>query len=338
MSVTIPNRARNKGIKRCPFGMLIEERSYTATAKGYRFGFNGMEKDNEVQGDGNSLDFGARIYDSRLGRWMSVDPLQIDYPKLSPYNFAGNNPIIYIDPDGKKISWAELTDGEITHIKAQIEILKGSEIFATMYEALEASSTVITFKLYEIDSKSDDIKKRAGGYKEGNEIGWGNTPSSQTLPQYNDGMILGQEMFHMYQGIDENKELYKDISITDIEAEGEVFTFYLAEQLSPNGRNYFPKQGFEMKIEEGKPNLTFLDVFNYGNDINAAEVQSSEFNTSFQQYKSVFMEGEKNALNMGVPTSRSYHGPITDSKAVGLSQLVSEAATPIGPRQEDGTF
>ena len=45
------------------------------SAVSYRFGFNGKENDNEVKGAGNSVDFGARIYDSRLGRWMSVDSL-----------------------------------------------------------------------------------------------------------------------------------------------------------------------------------------------------------------------------------------------------------------------
>jgi RHS repeat-associated protein len=45
----------------------------------YRFGFNGQEKDDEVKVEGNSLDFGARIYDSRLGRWLSLDPLQAKY-------------------------------------------------------------------------------------------------------------------------------------------------------------------------------------------------------------------------------------------------------------------
>ena len=49
----------------------------------YRFSFNGKEKDDEVKGIGNSLDFGARIYDSRLGRWMSLDPMQSKYPSLS---------------------------------------------------------------------------------------------------------------------------------------------------------------------------------------------------------------------------------------------------------------
>jgi len=70
---------------------------------GSRFHFNGKETDNEVYGEGNVLDFGARIYDSRLGRWLSVDPLQAKYPEISPYVFVADNPIIYIDPDGKKI-------------------------------------------------------------------------------------------------------------------------------------------------------------------------------------------------------------------------------------------
>ena len=72
-------------------------------SKDYRFGFNGMEKDNELKGTGNSYDFGARIYDSRLGRWLSVDPLMRKYPGLTPYNFVGNSPIIYIDPNGREI-------------------------------------------------------------------------------------------------------------------------------------------------------------------------------------------------------------------------------------------
>jgi RHS repeat-associated protein len=68
----------------------------------YRFGFNGQEKDNEIKGTGNSLDFGARVYDSRLGRFLSVDPLAKDFPSQSSYMSAGNNPIYYIAEEGKK--------------------------------------------------------------------------------------------------------------------------------------------------------------------------------------------------------------------------------------------
>ncbi|MCX6232776.1 MAG: RHS repeat-associated core domain-containing protein [Bacteroidetes bacterium] len=72
-----------------------------------RFGFNGQEKDDEIKGTGNSLDFGARIYDPRIGRWLALDPLQAKYPDLSPYNFCANNPIIFIDPNGKEIDIAQ---------------------------------------------------------------------------------------------------------------------------------------------------------------------------------------------------------------------------------------
>ena len=50
----------------------------------YRYGFNGMEKDDEVKGSGNSYDFGARMYDSRLGRWLSIDALSHVYVDVSP--------------------------------------------------------------------------------------------------------------------------------------------------------------------------------------------------------------------------------------------------------------
>jgi RHS repeat-associated protein len=65
----------------------------------YRFGFNGKEKDQETGWN----DFGARMYSGSLGRWFSNDPLEAKYPSLSPYNFVANNPIIYVDPDGKDI-------------------------------------------------------------------------------------------------------------------------------------------------------------------------------------------------------------------------------------------
>jgi RHS repeat-associated protein len=68
----------------------------------YRYGFNGKEKDNEIKGSGNSLDFGARVYDSRLSRFLSIDPLSSSFPYQSPYVFAGNSPIAYVDKNGEK--------------------------------------------------------------------------------------------------------------------------------------------------------------------------------------------------------------------------------------------
>jgi RHS repeat-associated protein len=66
----------------------------------YRYGFNGKENDNEIKGEGNQQDYGMRIYDPRIARFLSVDPLTQSYPNLSPYPFAENSPIKFIDLDG----------------------------------------------------------------------------------------------------------------------------------------------------------------------------------------------------------------------------------------------
>lgn len=81
-----------------PFGMLQPGRSPNAGK--YRYGFNGKENDNDVKGEGNQQDYGMRIYDPRVGRFLSVDPLTKDYPELTPYQFASNSPIQAIDLDG----------------------------------------------------------------------------------------------------------------------------------------------------------------------------------------------------------------------------------------------
>ncbi len=64
----------------------------------YRYGFNGKENDKDISEGGQ--DYGMRIYDGRLGRFLSVDPLTKEYPWNSTYAFAENDPINFIDLDG----------------------------------------------------------------------------------------------------------------------------------------------------------------------------------------------------------------------------------------------
>jgi RHS repeat-associated protein len=80
--------------------MAMPGRKYTKPNSGYRYGFNGKENDNEVKGEGNQQDYGMRIYDPRLGKFLSVDPLTQEYPWYTPYQFAGNTPITAVDIDG----------------------------------------------------------------------------------------------------------------------------------------------------------------------------------------------------------------------------------------------
>ena len=83
-----------------PFGMTMPGRKFTQANTKYRYGFNGKENDNEVKGEGNQQDYGMRIYDPRLGRFLSTDPLAKSYPMLTPYQFASNSPIAGVDLDG----------------------------------------------------------------------------------------------------------------------------------------------------------------------------------------------------------------------------------------------
>ncbi|MDI9318910.1 MAG: RHS repeat-associated core domain-containing protein [Phycisphaerales bacterium] len=93
----------------------------------YRFGFNGQEKDNEAKGIGNSINYEARIQDTRLGRFLSVDPLTSKFPMLTPYQFASNNPIWMVDMDGlegtKYDQWQKLTFEEKKVISTNFHII-----------------------------------------------------------------------------------------------------------------------------------------------------------------------------------------------------------------------
>jgi RHS repeat-associated protein len=80
------------------FGMQMPGRSFSSGS--FRYGFQGQEKDNEIKGDGNSINYKYRIHDPRLGRFLSVDPLAKDYPDLTTYQLADNNPIENMELEG----------------------------------------------------------------------------------------------------------------------------------------------------------------------------------------------------------------------------------------------
>lgn len=86
----------------------MPKRSYS-TAAGYRYGFNGKENDNEVKGLGNQQDYGMRVYDPRIGKFLSVDPLIDKYPELTPYQFTNNSPVANVDLDGQEDVYYTIT-------------------------------------------------------------------------------------------------------------------------------------------------------------------------------------------------------------------------------------
>jgi RHS repeat-associated protein len=81
-----------------PFGVELDGR--TVSLDGYRFGYQGSEKDNEFKGEGNSYTTEFRQLDPRLGRWFSIDPVAKKYPFQSPYVSVDNNPLYLADSKG----------------------------------------------------------------------------------------------------------------------------------------------------------------------------------------------------------------------------------------------
>ncbi len=78
------------------FGMNMPGRNYFGTGQN-RYGFNGKEKDTDFS---NNYDYGFRIYNPNIAKFLSVDPLAKSYPWYTPYQFAGNTPIWAVDLDG----------------------------------------------------------------------------------------------------------------------------------------------------------------------------------------------------------------------------------------------
>ena len=88
-----------------PFGMLVPNRNYSSPS--YRYGFQGQEKDDEIKGNGNSINYKFRMYDPRVGRFLSLDPLAPEYPHNSPFAFSENRVTDGIELEGAEYLWKD---------------------------------------------------------------------------------------------------------------------------------------------------------------------------------------------------------------------------------------
>ncbi|MDO6761837.1 RHS repeat-associated core domain-containing protein [Tamlana sp. 2_MG-2023] len=98
-----------------PFGMLQPNRH--KDSKSYRYGFQGQEKDDEIKGEGNSVNYKYRMHDARLGRFFAVDPLAGKYPWNSPYAFSENKVTVHVELEGlEAVFWEFKYDNDGTRI------------------------------------------------------------------------------------------------------------------------------------------------------------------------------------------------------------------------------
>lgn len=136
-----------------PLGMrFFSESSSNSAAQPFRY--NGKEY--EAMNGLNRYDYGARMYDPALGRWHVIDNKAEKYFSISPYVYAANNPIRYIDPDGNKIvdtngnviythsgGWSNASVGSMRIGNAMM----GTPVGLEMFNALVDADYEVTFTL-----------------------------------------------------------------------------------------------------------------------------------------------------------------------------------------------
>jgi len=126
-------------------------------AVSYRFGFNGKEKVDELyESSGSAYDFGARMYDSRLGRFMSLDPLKILFDYKSNYSFADNSPIDGVDYNG--------------NFRISSKLLKRNKYLASVVNALhnlanQDDNTVLNNEFFTVFINNAGLSDASDEYK-----------------------------------------------------------------------------------------------------------------------------------------------------------------------------
>ena len=221
-----------------------------------------MEKDDEIKGSGNSYDFGARIYDPRVGRWLACDPLAAKYPNLSPYNFVGNSPILFIDPNGKEIiinyknALGEYDSFKYTPLCKSVDniyVMKAVEALDKIYAvktgkynspdkilSLLVSSNTKIVNIYEDFPSLSNTQTEGDSHQAG--ISWNATIGAVLLDndkvptglKQSPFVILGHELGHAYNLFDETLDGRKKIDVPNYDNYEEQYVINGIETIIAN--------------------------------------------------------------------------------------------------------
>lgn len=270
-----------------------------------------FDKDDELKGSGNSIDAGARMLDTRLGKWFSIDPAFAKYPSLSTYALTANNPIWFYEVDGRVIDVSNLTAEQRKTYEAKIKVLSESKLFATYYKRLQNSETVYTII--------------AGAGHGGS--GWFNPATGEVHAVLNSTYVISQELFHAYQS-DLGVYDSKDLSVR--ETEGDLVSSNIQMELgllSPGG-----------SWDQG---IGFNDDYVDENSAFDEGVLTESFNKDFSKAVDARIEYYKNtSKEIGVDAPKTYVGKNSGKAPLALQKAVREksAESLVGPRLENGDF
>ncbi len=144
-----------------PFGMLQPGRH--ANTADYRYGFQGQEMDDEVKGEGNSLNYTFRMHDPRIGRFFAVDPLASRFSYNSPYAFSENVVINATELEGLEAEIKQPTDGvylvKLKNVDFNFILRKSEETFTDVIKRVDTKQQdfAINTQMFDYSSKTDYI-------------------------------------------------------------------------------------------------------------------------------------------------------------------------------------
>lgn len=217
------------------------------------------------------INMNGRLYDPTIGRFMQTDPMAEKNYWISPYAYCANNPIKFIDPTGMIIDPSKLTKEQQEEFRHAMEFAcESSELFKTMYDAMNNSETV-----YKIQ-----IGKTSGGVpgqynKSDNSITF---KSAEDMVSANTYM---EELFHGYQW-GENRSLYESGKEFNYEYEAKVAKLLMTAQA-----------GFLQSNTDGTNLETIFKMLSINGFImdlpNAETITTSDFQDKYKKGAEGFM-------------------------------------------------
>jgi RHS repeat-associated protein len=142
--------------------MLVPNRH--ANSSNYRYGFQGQEMDNEIKGEGNSINYTYRMHDPRVGRFFAADPMEGYYPWNSPYAFSENNVISHVELEGLQRGRVFNNRSNTTRLRNQSGINR--QLYNQQYNYLRTSFSgqirterTISFRTQFIQFRSESVRK-----------------------------------------------------------------------------------------------------------------------------------------------------------------------------------